>query len=96
MNVNIDIRLGEVDWMNMDPVFQKRLEDYMEANPEAGLLKDPSSLYRRLTGSYKALVQAVSEVLAGKGGDTARRESFTLVITVDGDKRVFPPGPRLY
>lgn len=96
MYVNIDIKLGEVDFGKFDPTFQKALEDFMTAHEEAGLINAPASLYKRLTGSYRELVQAVGEVLAGRGGDAGRRESFTLVITVEGDKRVFPPGPRLY
>jgi hypothetical protein len=96
MYVNIDIKLGEVDFAKFDPAFQKSIEDLMTAHEEAGLVNAQSSLYRRLTESYRDLTKAVGEVLAGRLGDAGRRESFTLVITVEGDKRVFPPGPRAY
>jgi hypothetical protein len=92
LNINIDIKLGDIDFTNFDPAFQKRLEDYMEAHEEAGLLTNSDSLYRRLTGSYHALTKAVGEILAGRGGDAGRRETFTIVITVDGDKRAKRPG----
>lgn len=56
----------------------------MDANPDAGGLRDPDSLFNRLLKSHRELVKAVEEVLGEDG-----IQPFTITLKVDGQKPVY-------
>lgn len=91
MDVRITVTRGELTMTGFDKEFLRRFEAYMEENPEEGSLKDQGSAYVRFRRAERDLVDVVEAVM-GKDADGP----FTITISVDGRRRVWPTGPALY
>lgn len=91
LSIEFTYARGEITTWSWDPEFMQKLEDYLEANPEAGLVKDPNCLYRKLRNAQKDIINCVSEIVGGEAD-----EPFTITIKVEGKPRKYGPGPVNY
>lgn len=91
MNVEITVTRGEIPIWNWNPEFMRRLEAYLEEHPEAGAVKDPNCLYRKLREHQSGLIGVVSKIV-GEEAD----EPFTITVRVEGKPKKYGPGPVEY
>lgn len=91
MNVEINLKRGEIPVLGWDDAFMRRFEKHMEENPEDGNPSDREGFYRRFLSTQRGLIRCVEKIL----GDDAV-EPFTITIKVEGHNKVYGPGPVNY
>jgi len=90
MNVEITLVRDELRTLGWDTEFERRFMAYLEAHPQdTEMYQD--GFYRRFIAAHRTLIAGVEKVL----GDDAN-DPFTITIKVEGKKKIYPPGPRLY
>lgn len=87
MNLEVTVKrggLGGLDVINYNDELMKVMEGPVSEGKGATF-----TAYQRFRSAQRLMMSAVEDL-------TGSLDPFTVTIRVEGEKRVYPPGPRLY